>query len=691
MKQQLLRVTLAWALIAALMAPTVMTAGAVWLDEPVPGENRAVQAYLKETTAVNTEVTWSDLAFPFVNSDKEVTGKNMPGIGYEACSSADGKPYKIPYERYTEIFNETAQAIAYYNSAQQWKGSCYGMAVVAALLYQHQRQLNSTGMLPVSGKPAELMVDFDNLKDDELVKFIEAIQVSQQDSIIQHDYAKNKDRYDDLVSEVRAFQRSKDHPVLIAIGMTGQAHALIGYKVVEYSDTETRIMVYDCNLPGPDRWITLEKDRQGHYFRWYYRMNDNQDWGPKYDAKGSWISYVPYSDFYQTWINRPDVNGNSKEQLLTINVNNAFITDEYGENKVEIKDGVVYTTDTDVYPMVELAVTADAPLVPQADSNGVYVWLPTGHQYTVISRDEGQLEATMVHVKQYATVTTTGKSVTFFVDDAHNLNAVELGDPGAKYQIELYSTLPNTEKLAQLSGTTTLMVSAQSNPLSFAQVDGKLYGDNINNASLKVGESEVAPTSLSEGAHMKLDNYLPFIDVELSSSYYDAICWAVEQNITKGTSYSPKKFSPGDPCKHSHILTFLWRANHSPLYQGNNPFGKDINPENDFGKAALWAYGHNMITPEKYVPSNPCTRSEAVMYLWKLAKSPVMRGAALNDVIGAFTDVDPESEYAQAVAWAVNLGITKGTTETTFSPDKTCTRGQIVTFLYRCYGVNSGA
>ena len=98
-----------------------------------------------------------------------------------------------------------------------------------------------------------------------------------------------------------------------------------------------------------------------------------------------------------------------------------------------------------------------------------------------------------------------------------------------------------------------------------------------------------------------------------------------------------------------------------------------------------------MITPEKYVPSNPCTRSEAVMYLWKLAKSPVMRGAALNDVIGAFTDVDPESEYAQAVAWAVNLGITKGTTETTFSPDKTCTRGQIVTFLYRCYGVNSGA
>ena len=689
MSRRLFHIILAWLLLAAQTAPNTMAAGTAWF-EPVSAEKAATERYVKEAAVAETEVTWEDLAFPFVNSDKEVTARNMPGIGYEACSTADGKPYKIPYERYTEIFNETAQAIAYYNSAQQWKGSCYGMAVVAALLYQHQRQLNSTGLLPVSGKPSELMVDFDNLENDELVKFIEAIQVSQQDSIIQHDYAKNKDRYDDLVSEVRAFQRSKDHPVLIAIGMTGQAHALIGYKVVEYSDTETRIMVYDCNLPGPDRWITLEKDRQGHYFRWYYRMNDTQDWGPKYDAKGSWISYVPYSDFYQTWINRPDVNGNSKEQLLTLNVNNAFITDEYGENKVEIKDGVVYTAETDVYPMVELAVIADAPLVPQVESTGVYVWLPTGHQYTVINRDGGTLEATMVHVKQYATVTTAAQSVTFYVDDAHNLNAVELGDPGAKYEIELYSTLPNTEKIAQLRGTTTLMVSSDTNPLSFVQADGVLYGDNVNNASLKIGETEVSSASLKDGAHAKIDAFLPFVDVAQGSAYYDAVRWAVENDITKGTSYNPKQFSPSNPCKHSHILTFLWRANRSPIYQGNNPF-KDLNAESDFGKAALWAYGHDMISPDKYQASDACTRSQAVMYLWKLAKSPAIRGSALTDVLDDFTDVSTDSEYAQAVAWAVNLGITKGTTETTFSPDKTCTRGQIVTFLYRCYAADDNA
>ena len=633
----------------------------------------------------STGPAWSDLAFPFVNSDKKVTAKDMPGFGYEAYKTADGKPYRIPFERYTEIFDQTAQAIAYYNSTEKWKGSCYGMAVVAALLYQHQRQVDSKGLLPVSGRPSELMVDTSDLTRDELVRFIEAVQVSQQDSIIQHDYAKNKDRYDDLVSEVRSFQRSGEHPVLIAIGVTGQAHALLGYQVVEYSATETRIMVYDCNLPGPDRWITLEKDAQGHYYRWYYRMNDNQDWGPKYDAKGSWIAYVPYSDFYQTWVNRPEVNGNSKEQLLTLNVDDAVIVDEYGETKAEIRDGVVYTTEENIYPMVELAVTADAPLTPEDDTTGVYVWLPTGHRYTVTNRSSGRLEATMVHVEQYATVATTAKSVTFYVDDADSLDAVEIGETGAWYEIELYSTQPNTEKQVRLEGNTTLMVSSGSNPLSVSQIGGKLYGDNVSNASLSIDGVSAPVARLQEGSHPKVDSFLPFTDVPESSSYYQAVQWAVDRDITKGTSSSPKKFSPSDPCAHNHILTFLWRANHSPQGSGNATF-TGASAGTDFWRAALWAFGRGMISPDTYDGKKACTRAEAVTYLWQLAKSPAIRGEALTGVLDKFTDVSADDPCAQAVAWAVSMGITNGTTPTTFSPERTCTRGQIVTFLYRCYG-----
>ena len=262
---------------------------------------------------------------------------------------------------------------------------------------------------------------------------------------------------------------------------------------------------------------------------------------------------------------------------------------------------------------------------------------------------------------------------------------MELGEPGVKYEIELYSTLPNTRKEVRLKGSTTLMVSQDSNPLSVAQVSGKLYGDNLNNATFLLDGEEAALAAVPEGAHVKVDSFLPFTDVPTTSQYYDAVRWAVEQNITKGTSSSPKCFSPNSPCKHNHILTFLWRANHAPMpVYTSNPFS--LNPDSDFGKAALWAYGKNMISSAGYNGYKDCTRAEAVMYLWKFAKSPSVKGSALTDVLEKFTDVSPTDEYAQAVAWAVSLGITRGTSDTTFSPDRVCTRGQIVTFLYRCYG-----
>ena len=71
-------------------------------------------------------------------------------------------------------------------------------------------------------------------------------------------------------------------------------------------------------------------------------------------------------------------------------------------------------------------------------------------------------------------------------------------------------------------------------------------------------------------------------------------------------------------------------------------------------------------------------------YLWKLAGCPE-QDAAMKAVVNRFTDVPPDSDYAPAVAWALKTGITNGTTDTTFSPERVCTRGQIVTFLYRCY------
>lgn len=157
-----------------------------------------------------------------------------------------------------------------------------------------------------------------------------------------------------------------------------------------------------------------------------------------------------------------------------------------------------------------------------------------------------------------------------------------------------------------------------------------------------------------------------FSDVPADAYYADAVTWAIEENITAGTSATT--FSPNATCTEAQILTFLWRAKGSPAP------GKPVSSTQYYAQAAAWAVEQGIV--DEFEADIPCTRAMAVSYLWKLAGSPAASGSA-------FTDVPAGADYAQAVAWAVKNGITSGTSQTTLSPDTTCTRGQIVTFLYR--------
>lgn len=163
----------------------------------------------------------------------------------------------------------------------------------------------------------------------------------------------------------------------------------------------------------------------------------------------------------------------------------------------------------------------------------------------------------------------------------------------------------------------------------------------------------------------------PFTDVAADAYYADAVRWAVDKGVTAGTSATT--FSPDDICTTAQILTFLWRANGSPAPAGRHaavPAGQY------YSDAVNWAYESGLISGSAFVADDPCTRSATVTYLWKLAGSPAADAAA-------FTNVPADAEYAQAVAWAVKEGVTAGTGAATFSPGSTCTRAQIVTFLYR--------
>ena len=174
-----------------------------------------------------------------------------------------------------------------------------------------------------------------------------------------------------------------------------------------------------------------------------------------------------------------------------------------------------------------------------------------------------------------------------------------------------------------------------------------------------------------------------FTDVDAGVYYAAPIAWAVERGITTGTTETT--FSPDALCTRGQIVTFLWRAAGSPEPERENSPFADVTPDmnRDFYKAILWAYEQNIIGDQdaadgRFLPNGPCTRAATMGFLWQYA------GAPAASAPGEFTDVAPDADYAQPVAWAVESGITDGTTETTFSPNDTCTRGQIAAFLYRC-------
>ena len=192
-------------------------------------------------------------------------------------------------------------------------------------------------------------------------------------------------------------------------------------------------------------------------------------------------------------------------------------------------------------------------------------------------------------------------------------------------------------------------------------------------AASSVSTSGTTSGSSGGTANAPAGNGNGFGDVPSGAYFADAVNWAVKQKITSGTT--DRTFSPYQTCTTAQILTFLWRAAGSPKPTGENPF-TDVDEGAYYCKAALWAAEQGLISGTCLQGGSPCTRAQTVTYLWKLAGSPAADGAA-------FTDVPAGTDQAQAAAWAMGKGVTNGTTAATFAPDNTCTRAQIVTFLYR--------
>lgn len=162
-------------------------------------------------------------------------------------------------------------------------------------------------------------------------------------------------------------------------------------------------------------------------------------------------------------------------------------------------------------------------------------------------------------------------------------------------------------------------------------------------------------------------------DVKASNYFYDSVEWALENGVTKGTS--ALTFSPDNLCTHAEILTFLWRSQGSPVVKKKS---SDNTGGEYWTDAYLWAVENEIVSVDDYsLLEKTCSRAETVEYLWKLAGKPGQNGTV------NFEDVSEKDSFSQAVLWAVKNKITSGTSENSFSPNEKCSRGQIVTFLYR--------
>ena len=256
----------------------------------------------------------------------------------------------------------------------------------------------------------------------------------------------------------------------------------------------------------------------------------------------------------------------------------------------------------------------------------------------------------------------------------YDVNAVVSGEGG--------SVAAGTKRASR--GTTVTVTATAASGYQVAQVsavdkDGKTVsltdkGDGVYTFVMPASKVDVTARFAQVQKPEEKD---PYGDVSKDSYYYDAVKWAAETGVTTGVGDG--LFAPEWVCTRGQIVTFLWRASGSPAPKATELPFTDVAADAYYAQAVLWAVENgitNGTSETTFSPDQTCTRAHAVAFLYRMSGSPAAAGST-------FSDVATDAYYSTAVAWAVEKGITNGTSGTTFSPDDTCTRGQIVTFLYR--------
>lgn len=256
-------------------------------------------------------------------------------------------------------------------------------------------------------------------------------------------------------------------------------------------------------------------------------------------------------------------------------------------------------------------------------------------------------------------------SVTWY-EDGKYMNKSDTFKAGKSYSVELYvdAVRIGWDDVVTFAET----MSATLNGFAVKPENVKRLTDNtvvISYTFPKLEEETAVPAA--------------FADVVKGEYYYDPVMWAVAEGITSGTG--AETFSPGADCTRGQVVTFLHRMIASPEPAAITLPFSDVNESDYFYKPVKWAFGSKITggtSDTSFSPGSPCTRAQVVTFLWRTAGEP-----KASTKSNPFKDIKTGSYYYDAVLWAVENGITSGTSDEKFSPDAPCTRGQVVTFLYR--------